>query len=154
MKIEQITYKIKTTTEEQLYFHMVECNNCFYPPLDERVNIRDYSKKLFDKSTTFEAWVENKLVGCVAVYFNTENNYAYISNVSVVKEYMGFGIASVLLKNCIQQTKTYQLNQIILEVNKQNIPAINLYKKLDFKQFDIKNELLIMKLNLDPVLKK
>jgi len=148
MNNDQIIYKTKTATEEQLYTNLVECKNYFYPPLDERVNIGDYSKKLFDKSITFEAWVDNKLIGFLASYLNFEKKFAFFSNACVIKEYMGLGIGTELFKMAIQYAMNSKLNEIILETHKYNV-AIRLYERLNFRQCDTNNDMITMKLILE-----
>lgn len=144
-----IQYKTKTATEKEICSHLIECNANFQPRLDEKVNIQEYSKKIFKKSLTFEAWTGQILVGLVAVYFNdTENISGYITNVSVTREYTGKGIATKLLNICIEYAKKNYLSEISLEVSKESYEAIYLYKKLGFFDFESKDKFLVMKLSL------
>ena len=144
-----IIYKTKTAKEQEIYLHLQECNDNFIPPLNGKVNLKDYAKKLFEKSVTFEAWADGSLKGLIASYFNsTENNIGYITNVSVTRDYQGKGIASALMNSCVKYAQEYKFNEIILEVHKDNKDAILLYKKHGFIQFENKEELLVMKLKL------
>ena len=70
MERNEITYRIKTATEEDICFHLKECNENFFPPLNERADINGYAKKIFEKAITFEAWKGNMLTGLIAAYFN------------------------------------------------------------------------------------
>jgi ribosomal protein S18 acetylase RimI-like enzyme len=142
----EIKYKIKKSTETDIRLHLEECNKNFTPPLSDRINITEYSKKLFDKSITFEAWKNNKLTGLIGAYFNQTNQSAFITNVSVLKEFMGLGIASELLGQCIEYASQNNINEIQLEVNQNNNHAIDFYKKFNFIKENIKGEELIMKL--------
>jgi ribosomal protein S18 acetylase RimI-like enzyme len=147
MNISQIKYKTKTATVKEIYSHLKECNYNSYPHLDERVNVKEYSIKLFDKSVTFEAWVDNILVGLVATYFNDmENRSGYITNVSITKNYMGLGIASELMNMCIRYASQYNFKEIELEVYKDNNPAILLYKKYGFMDCKNRGDFVLMKL--------
>lgn len=149
MNTSNLKYKTKTATEEEIYLHLKLCNEKFIPPLEEKVNIREYSKKLFKKSVTFEAWENQTLAGLVAAYFNdTENHLGFITNVSILKDYKGKGIASELMNMCINYSKGNKFTEIILEVSKENKDAISLYEKFNFVNFEIKNDLLIMKLKI------
>lgn len=149
MNISKIKYKTKTATEEEIYSHLKECNDNFCPQLDERVNIEEYSKKLFDRSVTFEAWVDNILIGLAAAYFNdAENHSGYITNVSITKDYMESGIASELMNMCIRYAKQYKVKEIKLEVFKDNSPAIHLYKRFGFMNFTNKDDFMLMKLGV------
>jgi ribosomal protein S18 acetylase RimI-like enzyme len=61
-----------------------------------------------------------------------------------MKEYMGSGIASNLIKMCIEYAEKFNYNEIKLEVYKDNKPAVNFYKKYNFTQIETKNDSLIM----------
>ncbi len=149
MNISNLKYKTKTATEEEIYSHLKECNNNFSPPLDEKVNIHEYSKKLFEKSVTFEAWIDQILTGLVAAYFNDiEYHSGYITSVSLTKDYMDKGIASELLNMCINYAKQYNFKEIKLEVSKDNSQAIHLYKNYNFIAFENKDDCMLMKLEL------
>jgi len=145
----EIIYKIKTANTKEILAHLQECNSNFYPPLVERVNLEDYSRKLVEKSVTFEAWSENVLVGLVAAYFdrNTDRS-VFITNVSVLKKFMGVGIASDLLNQCIKYSVSKKIMEIKLEVNKESVNAINLYEKFNFVKDGVNEGFVKMKLKL------
>ena len=111
--------------------HLLECDEFFVPPLSRRIDIRKYSKKLSEMSLTFEAWADNILTGLLAAYF--ENHLGFISNVSVINEYRGVGIASELINNCIEYAKHNKIEEVRLIVHKDNHSAIKLYTKNGFR---------------------
>lgn len=142
-----LKYKVKTATAEEINGHLIKCNDNFLPPLNKKVSIEEYSKKLFEKSVTFEAWSGNLLAGLVAAYFNDKENFAgFISNVSVLPEYSGKGIASVLLEHCNKYAAKKGFKEIKLEVSQENYPAIHLYKKSGYNEIEKKDNLVIMKI--------
>lgn len=143
----ELAYRIKTASEKEIRAHFKKCNNDFLPPLNERVNIDEYAKKIFEKSVTFETWSGYFLVGLVAAYFNDqEHQTGYISNVSLAKNYVGMGIASELMKQCIRYAKRHKFKVIKLEVHNDNDPATRLYKKFGFMNFGKKGNFALMKL--------
>ncbi|PIY97322.1 MAG: GNAT family N-acetyltransferase [Candidatus Kerfeldbacteria bacterium CG_4_10_14_0_8_um_filter_42_10] len=145
MDISNLEYKSKTATEAEIYTHLKECDDNFIPPLSEKVDVQEYSKKLYGKSVTFEAWSKNILAGLVAAYFNDpKNQTGYITNVSLIKDYSGRGIASRLIEDCIQYAKQNKFREIRLEVNKDNGPAIHLYKKYGFIEYEKNDNSLFM----------
>jgi ribosomal protein S18 acetylase RimI-like enzyme len=149
MNIPEIQYKTGTATEEEIHAHLMECNDNFHPRLSERVAIDSYSKKLFNKSTTFEAWLDHTLIGLLAIYLNDRINRAgFISSVSLRNDYTGTGIASALMDNCIKYARQQDFKEINLEVHKDNDKAIHLYEKLGFNIIERKDEFLFMKLML------
>lgn len=145
----EIIYKIKTVNAQEILAHLKECSDDFYPPLIERVNLEEYSRKLLEKSITFEAWNQNFLVGLLAAYFNQNTDRSvFITNVSVLKKFMGMGIASELLGQCIKYAASKKIREIELEVNKESAYAINLYGKFDFVIEGVSERLVKMKLKL------
>ena len=144
-----ILYKINKSSFEEINSFLKECDDYFFPKLSNYVDINMYSKKLHDLSHKFEAWNNNKLIGLVAAYFNDiEFKKAYISNVSVIKEYQGRGISKQLLLNTINFAKENNFRIIMLEVFNSNILAIELYKRFNFEIVETINDKYIMTLYL------
>jgi ribosomal protein S18 acetylase RimI-like enzyme len=146
MQETRVIYKVKTASEEAIYQHLLSCDEYFKPALSKKVDIGEYSKKIFDKAITFEAWHNAILSGMVAVYFNDINQLAFITNVSVMRDVVKAGIASQLMKMCIEYCFATLIKEIILEVNSQNTNAIELYKKFNFNSTGTKGDEIVMKL--------
>jgi ribosomal protein S18 acetylase RimI-like enzyme len=133
-------YKTGTASIEDIFLHLTECKDDFNPPLDQTVDLSEYAKKISEKAITFEAWIDNRLAGLVAAYFNdVEKISGYITHVGVLKNYKGKGIAFDLMSRCIEFAIQNSFYQIRLEVSEDNDKAIQLYKKLNFAIFE-KNE--------------
>ncbi|MBQ3408037.1 MAG: ribosomal protein S18-alanine N-acetyltransferase [Clostridia bacterium] len=92
-----------------------------------------------NKNTTYVvAKEQNKIVGFAG--FLTIIDEANIMNIVTKKDKRKLGIGTLLLENLIKQAKEKNLTSITLEVNEKNIPAINLYKKFQFKQVGIRKK--------------
>ena len=96
------------------------------------------------------AKLENEIVGFAGAKFIIDE--ADIMNIAVKSSYRKQGIASLLLKNLIDICKNNNINSINLEVNEENFPAINLYKKHEFLEvgrrknyYDDKFDAILMK---------
>lgn len=140
-----LSYRFKKASSDDIIEHLNKCTNDFNPPLNKCVNIIEYGGKIYNKTLTFECWNKNKLIGLIAAYFNDfETNTGFITNVSVIKEYQGYGIASKLLSNTINYAKENKFNKILLEVYKTNNKAIKLYEKYGFKMIKQSNDKIIM----------
>jgi ribosomal protein S18 acetylase RimI-like enzyme len=149
METGNFTYKVKSAAEKEIFLHLNECSNNFTPPLSDRTDLASYAKKLFENAETFEAWNGDRLIGLIAGYFSKdETKTFFISNVSVIKEYSGKGIASRLLKDCISCCKENDYFVLTLEVNRHNSPAVAYYKKYRFRQYESKGDQLFLKLEL------
>jgi GNAT superfamily N-acetyltransferase/2-polyprenyl-3-methyl-5-hydroxy-6-metoxy-1,4-benzoquinol methylase len=130
--------------------HLLCCDADFVPPLSGRVEISDYAKKIVSRAMRFEAWSGGTMVGLAAMYCNDlENRIAYISSISVLKEWMGKGIAMRLMNLCIEYAKTSDMRQISLEVASANMSAIRLYERNGFATGKASTSFFHMSLNLN-----
>ncbi|MDU1323248.1 MAG: GNAT family N-acetyltransferase [Clostridium botulinum] len=145
----EITYNINKSTEKNICHHLFKCDNNFIAQLSQRVDVQHFSRKIFEKSVTFEAWENGILIGLVSAYFNdVENRFGYINNVSIIKKDMGKGIANELLDMSIKYAVEHNFKEIKLEVSKNNFVAMKLYKKKGFYISKNEKDLFIMKLEL------
>ena len=77
-----------------------------------------------------------EVVGFVAVWIIAGEGD--ITNIAVSSKYRKLGIASNLLIKLFDVCKTFNCEDITLEVRASNIPAQNLYKKFNFKEEGIR----------------
>lgn len=63
---------------------------------------------------------------------------ADIMNIVTKKNKRGLGIASKMLESLINLAKSKNCSNLTLEVNENNLPAINLYKKFHFKKIGLR----------------
>ena len=112
------------------------------------MNIDEYSKKIFEKSTLFCKFDDDKLIGLLAVYDNPTEKFGWITNVSVDPDYFGKGIATELLKECHKHFEIKKYFSIFLEVFLDNKKAIKLYTKEGFITHKIKNNNMVLKKQL------
>ncbi|MBK7646202.1 MAG: GNAT family N-acetyltransferase [Betaproteobacteria bacterium] len=130
---EGIQFSLNNASEAEIVGHLWHCDANFVPPLSDRVEINDYANKITNKAMRFEAWSGDKLVGLVGAYCNDQQrSVAFITSVSVLKEWMGKGIAESLIQQCIAHARVSGMRQISLEVASDNLPAIGLYEKSGF----------------------
>jgi len=128
--------KINWSLEEEIYNYLIEVDSLLMPPLSSKENfdIRDYAKKIYDNAITFEAYEGNVLVGLIAAYFHKEEeNFVYLTSVSVKKEYQNMGIAFRLLHQCVLKAEIEDFAEINLITHKDNHRAIAFYKKFGFE---------------------
>lgn len=149
MTASNIHYREQTATREDIREHLLACDNQFFPKLSSRVDLRDYSSKLFEQSHTFEAWHEQSLVGLVAAYLqHPTDRSGFISNVSVLQDFSSKGLASSLMNRCIEKARMLELLGLRLEVASTNSPAIYLYRKFKFVECTRTSTDLTMQLTL------
>lgn len=128
-----VEYLTNKASVAEIADHLLRCDTDFVPPLSGHVEIIDYAKKIADLAMRFEAWADSTLIGLVAAYCNhQESRIAYITSVSVLRAWMGKGIAARLMGRCIEHAKASGMQQIGLEVSGENASAIKLYAKSGF----------------------
>ncbi len=82
------------------------------------------------------AFDDNYVIGyCI---FNSVFEIAEILRIAVSQKHQKMGVGEQLLIKSCQIAKDNQAEKMLLEVRMDNLPAINLYKKLKFYQIDIR----------------
>lgn len=121
-----ISYCHNGSTRDEIRGHLEIMSPYFQPPLAGRCSIRDYSLKLFTHAQREEAYCDDSLIGLVAYYIN--GKYAYVSNVSVLPEYSGKGIASILLNKMESTLIGFGVGFVSMETA-DNDQSIAFYRK-------------------------
>ncbi len=95
----------------------------------------------------------NDVVGYAGIWQPIDE--AHITNIVTRKDKRQQKVGTLMLEKLIKIAKQRNLESITLEVNVNNIPAINLYKKYKFKEVGIRkkyyyntDDAIIMTLNL------
>lgn len=146
---EIIKFQRDQATAAEITGHLLLCDASFTPPLSQRVDIASYALKISANAVRFEAWADESLIGLVAAYCNDKiRRAAHITNVSIMPEWRGKGIASQLLHAAIEHARRSRFKLIELEVDPSNASAINLYEKSGFVSCVDDQDTLIMTLNL------
>ena len=130
--------------------HLRECDERFSPCLSARVDLADYARKLASLADRWEAWDEGRLVGLVAAYLsNQETQQGFVSSVSVCFDAEGRGVATELMRRCVQLAREKGCGSLGLEVGEGDQRTKTFYLKHGFTlSGKSKNGFLSMKLNL------
>ena len=140
-----IEFRERTAVPGEVRAHLEECDANFSAPLSHRMEIADYAAKICAMAVTFEAWSGRTLVGLVAAYLNDRTSrIGYITNVSVVREFMGRGIATALLGRCLDKARQEGMVAVRLEVRADSHDAIRAYRKSGFAEQERKGESVLM----------
>jgi len=110
----------------------------------------EYLTKKEESNTDIElvAIIDNKIVGNASI--NQISNRLKLKHraefgVSIIKEYWGCGVGTVLLKVCIDLAKQMGYKQLELDVVSNNDRAISLYKRYGFIEFGRNKKAFISK---------
>ncbi|MFT4694537.1 MAG: ribosomal-protein-alanine N-acetyltransferase [Francisella sp.] len=105
---------------------------------DSRLNWSD--KQIFesfgDNHLVF-GYIESGRLVAIAI-FSYVLDTSELLYICVDKSIQSKGVANKLLSQSILKLKKVNISEIFLEVDTQNIPAISLYKKLNFKQISMR----------------
>jgi len=132
MSSSELAYRTKTASREAISEHLSRCDACFNPPLHTYVDIGEYARKIFDHAVTFECWRGKELVGLIGAYFNNVTRIAFVTSVSVLKEYQGEGIATALMGHLIDCATGGDMIELKLELYESNSKALQLYARHGF----------------------
>lgn len=130
-----LIFKYETPSLEAIrnFFHRTDDE--FEEPLSQRINIEEYTLKLYTYADFFVCYSNNEIAGMICCYINNPP-LAYIPYVCVHSQHQRKGIFSrlfeMLEKECISQN----MSQIKLEVKLNNTKAIKSYKKMEFEIID------------------
>jgi len=146
-----LEYSINRSSSADVQQHLSNCDELFNPLLSSRVVIADYSVKLTQFSTRLECWSGSVLAGLIALYLSKDDQKsAFITNVSVMSEIQGRGVAGRLLINSLEYLREHCLTNVSLEVSQSSNKAIALYKKHGFTVIQSVNGISLMYLSLQP----
>ena len=80
---------------------------------------------------------DGKIIGYIGIWYVLDS--ADIISIVVHKDYTQKGIATLLLQEIFAFAKENNIQKIMLEVRRSNLPAQKLYEKHGFKQIAIRN---------------
>ena len=127
-----LIYKHETPSLEIIRDFFYHTDNEFDVPLSQKVNVDEYTFKLYSYADFFVCYDDDKIVGMICCYMNRPPE-AYISHVCVASEYQRKGIFRMLFKELIIFCRSLNINNISLEVGKNNIKAQKVYECIGFK---------------------
>lgn len=129
----QLIFDTNRADARAIVAHLQACDAQFVPRLSDRVDLPSYGAKLAAHAISFEAWSEGALVGLVSGYANAPNRLdSFVSNVSVLPDWQGRGIARRLLSAFVLHARTAGFVRVVLSVNACNDRARAFYRKHGF----------------------
>jgi len=118
-----------------------KADQLFPIPLSAKHNLEEFAKKLCDKATICTAIEGGDIVALLAGYTdNVENKLGYISIVATLPQAQGKGYGTMLIREFLGIARTKGLRAVHLYAVRENIPAIQMYKKLGFEDYILNDE--------------
>ena len=126
---------------EQIERFLISVDGLFPIPLSEKQDLRELSKKFFDRATLITETEGDEIVAMVAGYTeNVVDNIGYISVVATLPRVQGRGYASSLVRGFLESAKLKGLRAVHLYTDATNLGAIRMYEKIGFVRYDAPNE--------------
>lgn len=132
-------------TNNQLVSLLNELGELLPDPLSKRVNIFEYSQKIISNADIACMYVQDKIVGIVAIYTNDNQYYeAFVSFLGIFPSVQRRGLGKILMSEAISYAKEKGMQIIKLKVHKNNYSAQKFYASYNFDYDRIDNDKIIM----------
>ena len=123
----------------------------YVEPYDEKVLSNPQKYVIDSGGFIFLAKYNNEIVGIVALI--NQKTFFELSKMAVLPKYQGLKIGEKLMHFCIEFAKSKDWKSITLYSHRKLVPAINLYKKVGFKEVEIEKEVHYERANIKMLLK-
>jgi N-acetylglutamate synthase-like GNAT family acetyltransferase len=122
---------IEIDTQSNWYAPELELRNqILRKPLGMNIFEEDLSDEI--NQSHFIALLNNRLIGCVIMVKNKENNIAKLRQMAILKEYEGMGIGSQLVRYFENEAEALGYSEIVLHARET---AVGFYQKLGYQVF-------------------
>lgn len=120
--------------------------NINYEWLEEFFEIEEHDREQLDNAEShiikaggeiLLARVEGQIVGTAALIMTKNPEEFELAKMAVRKKYRGYKVGKKLMVACIESAKKAGKKSIILESNRKQIPAINMYKNFGFVEIKL-----------------
>lgn len=131
---------MEITIEKMTIEHLKQIEENIEEEFDKFWNKEVLQSELDNPASSYiVALDENKnVVGYAGIWQPLEE--AHITNIVTKKDKRQNKIGTKMIEELISMAQKRKLNNITLEVNVNNMPAINLYKKYQFKQVGLRKK--------------
>jgi len=117
--------------EKMDFNHFEKIKDILEDEFDDFWNSQILKDELENENTRYVVAIKNgEVSGFAGIKYNFDT--VEVMNIVTKKNQRRNGLATILLRNLIEISKEFNVSKILLEVNEQNLPAINLYNKLGF----------------------
>jgi ribosomal protein S18 acetylase RimI-like enzyme len=105
-------------------------DNKYRMPINTTDILIEVSKKSYIPELSFFYVYGGKYIGYGQI--NTNNSQYFLVNFGLIPEYRGKGLSKPFLLTILAKAKEYGIEKLLLEVNDDNISAVNLYHSVGF----------------------
>jgi hypothetical protein len=118
---------------DDLLDFIYKVDDLFEPPLSERVNIEDYTSKLYKEAFIYVV-IENKKIQAVCAYYCTPEkfDFAFLSFVASLKK----GLGGLLIEQMIYKCREMEAKGIETQTWETNSKSLKMFKRYNFLEVD------------------
>ena len=80
--------------------------------------------------------IQDRIIGTATIQTRSNISVGYLYDIAIISEYRGQGLGEFMLKQCMNQLKTQNINKASLLVMGENKNALKLYQRVGFKEAD------------------
>ena len=116
---------------DEVYNFILNSDSFFQPKLSSRVNLKDWSKKIFNNATRVEVRKDDELVCLGAAYMNKKPERSFGTYIFVKKEYQDeIEIGPTAMQMLVDYSEKYGSSAYYCIVRKSNKPLVRFYQKI------------------------
>ena len=132
----QLAQPVQKPTVKEIEAFLYAVDKDFPVAISEKVDLKEYAKKLFDNATFCYEYQNGVIAAMVAGYtHNLTENLAFVSIMATRKEYRGQGFASKQLAKFLEESRKAGAKGVHVYAVESNLPAVATYKKLGFERY-------------------
>lgn len=129
--------KADLSRKNHIVSFLMSISNEFPIPLNEKVSIKDYVEKVFEKGYIIIAEENNDIAGLNMFYANdSDKKQAWISLICVAEKYRRNKVGTSLLQIAEDISLENGMDYLLLHVHKDNVGAIKTYERFGFAHSD------------------
>ena len=109
---------------------IISSANWFVPSLLQMPNLDEWILKMYHNGSIYYTISGSNIISLIVGYYNREERFLYIPYVCVNPDHQGHGISKKTINYIIEHLST-DIQEILLEVRKDNNNALHAYPKKD-----------------------
>lgn len=123
---------------------IISSANWFVPSLLQMPDLDEWILKMHHNGSLYYTISESNIISLIVGYYNSEERFLYIPYVCVHPDHQGHGISQKTIDYIIEHLPT-DIQEILLEVRKDNYNALHAYLKMGFYEAEDRDEKYLMK---------
>lgn len=137
-----VTDSMEKSEVKKVHDFLIKVDKLFPTPLSQKQELALLAEKFCKYGLICAQYDQDKNISAMLAGYikNTPDNIGYMSVLAVLPSEQGKGISSKLIREFLAKAKEEGLDSVHLYTDKTNIVAKELYKKLGFVPWVLKNE--------------